>query len=144
MARPIDFKPNAIPICLPRPYESFNGQTGFATGWGDFFHEESSGRSNPKILREVQLSIINPVSITHSIFDYKSSIPLLVMVPKRISIFSSSFLVDAFSFCVKQSLYAYITFFGHNCPFFFLFDYCRFLFQFGFKINIDFIPNALY
>ena len=62
MDRPIDFKPNAIPICLPRPYESFNGQTGFATGWGDLFDEDSYGRSNPKILREVQLSIISSES----------------------------------------------------------------------------------
>ena len=70
MARPIDFKPNAIPICLPRPYESFNGQIGFATGWGQSF-----GRSKPKILREIQLSIISSERC-ESIF--RSSIPALL------------------------------------------------------------------
>ena len=65
MASPIDFKPNAIPICLPRPNLSFDGRTGVATGWGHLWDEEvleDLGRShpkyfNPKILREVQLPI---------------------------------------------------------------------------------------
>ena len=87
MARPIDFKPNAIPICLPRPYESFNGQTGVATGWGDLFEEEFYGRSNPKILREVQLEIISNekcVSVFRTL-DHKfrfRAYPFLVGIPK--------------------------------------------------------------
>ena len=56
MASPIDFKPNVIPICLPRPHESFVGETGYATGWGRTYEEDSD---DVKTLREVHLPIIS-------------------------------------------------------------------------------------
>ena len=54
---PIDFKPNIIPICLPRPHESFVGETGYATGWGRTYEEDKSG--DVKTLREVHLPILS-------------------------------------------------------------------------------------
>ena len=54
MVSPIDFNLNIIPICLPRPHESFVGETGYATGWGRTIEGEY-----PETLREVQLPIIS-------------------------------------------------------------------------------------
>ena len=53
--RPIQFKPNIVPICLPELDANFGEESGWATGWG-----ESSGDghgSYPSILREVNVPI---------------------------------------------------------------------------------------
>ena len=55
MSSPVDFKPNAIPICLPETDDDFVGRTGTVTGWGRL--SEYGKTSN--VLREVQLPIIS-------------------------------------------------------------------------------------
>ena len=55
MSSPVDFKPNAIPICLPKTDDDFVGRTGTVTGWGRL--SEYGKTSN--VLREVQLPIIS-------------------------------------------------------------------------------------
>jgi len=34
LARPVFFKENVLPICLPREDINFRGQTGVVAGWG--------------------------------------------------------------------------------------------------------------
>jgi secreted trypsin-like serine protease len=55
MAKPVDFQPNAIPICLPDGNSDLVGQTGSVTGWG---RRSEYGQISP-ILREVHLPIIS-------------------------------------------------------------------------------------
>lgn len=52
--RPIEYTPNAIPICLPELDYDFGGQDGWTTGWGatDEGNEES-----PSTLREVNVPL---------------------------------------------------------------------------------------
>ena len=60
MVSPIDFNLNIIPICLPRPHESFVGETGYATGWGRISEDDTYTILSQQItLREVQLPIIS-------------------------------------------------------------------------------------
>ena len=55
MSSPVDFKPNAILICLPKTDDDFVGQTGTVTGWGRL----SKNGETSNVLREVQLPIIS-------------------------------------------------------------------------------------
>ncbi len=55
MVRPIQYKPNAIPICLPTNKDDLVGKTGSVTGWG---RRAEFGQISP-ILREVHLPIIS-------------------------------------------------------------------------------------
>ena len=55
MVRPIQYKPNAIPICLPSNNDDLVGKTGSVTGWG---RRAEFGQISP-ILREVHLPIIS-------------------------------------------------------------------------------------
>ena len=55
MVRPVDFQPNAIPICLPDDTNDLVGRTGSVTGWG---RRSEYGQISP-ILREVHLPIIS-------------------------------------------------------------------------------------
>ena len=56
MVRPVDFQPNAIPICLPDDnVNDLVGRTGSVTGWG---RRSEYGQISP-ILREVHLPIIS-------------------------------------------------------------------------------------
>ena len=62
MVSPIDFNLNIIPICLPRPHESFVGEIGYATGWGRTIEGELTIEyllNYNETLREVQLPIIS-------------------------------------------------------------------------------------
>jgi len=55
MSSAVDFKPNAIPICLPQNNDKLVGKTGSVTGWG----RRSEYGQISTILREVQLPIIS-------------------------------------------------------------------------------------
>jgi len=55
MARPIDFQPNAIPICLPTSNDLLVGRVGSVTGWG---RRSEFGQISP-VLREVNLPVIS-------------------------------------------------------------------------------------
>lgn len=55
MVRPVDFQPNAIPICLPRNNDELVGRIGSVTGWG---RRSEFGQISP-VLREVHLPIIS-------------------------------------------------------------------------------------
>lgn len=73
MSSPVDFKPNAIPICLPKTDDDFVGRTGTVTGWGRF--SKNGGVSN--FLREVQLPIISNehCMLLHRIRGFNEWIP---------------------------------------------------------------------
>ena len=53
--RPIEYTPNAIPVCLPELDYDFGGQDGWTTGWGDT--EEGSLEELPSTLREVNVPL---------------------------------------------------------------------------------------
>ena len=53
--RPIEYTPNAIPICLPELEYDFGGQDGWTTGWGHT--EENSDKELPSTLREVNVPL---------------------------------------------------------------------------------------
>ena len=52
--RPIEYTPNAIPICLPELDYDFGGQDGWTTGWGD---TEEDSTEKVTTLREVNVPL---------------------------------------------------------------------------------------
>ena len=56
--RPVQFSPNIIPVCLPNLDQEFGGQSGWATGWGDWKErEEDEANENTVTLREVNVPL---------------------------------------------------------------------------------------
>ena len=52
--RPIEYTPNAIPVCLPELDYDFGGQDGWTTGWGATDH---GNQELPSTLREVNVPL---------------------------------------------------------------------------------------
>jgi hypothetical protein len=55
MVEPLDFQPNAIPICLPEGNDELVGRIGTVTGWG---RRSEFGKISP-ILRKINLPILS-------------------------------------------------------------------------------------
>ncbi|XP_059472499.1 serine proteinase stubble [Neocloeon triangulifer] len=56
LARPVYFKENILPICLPREETSFQGQTGVVAGWGKT--DTSYGKTGTNILQKATVPIL--------------------------------------------------------------------------------------
>ncbi|XP_065341097.1 serine proteinase stubble-like [Cloeon dipterum] len=56
LARPVYFKDNILPICLPREDTSFRGQTGVVAGWGKT--DTSYGKTGTNILQKATVPIL--------------------------------------------------------------------------------------
>lgn len=55
--RPVRYRENILPICLPDPSEDFNGAVGIVAGWGKT--DNSFGKTGTNILRKVLVPIIS-------------------------------------------------------------------------------------
>lgn len=55
--RPVHYRENIIPICLPGPNDDFGGDVGVVAGWGKT--DNSFGKTGTNILRKVMVPIIS-------------------------------------------------------------------------------------
>jgi len=55
--RPVTFKQNILPICLPQQNKDFEGYTGIVAGWGKT--DTSFGKTGTNILNKVPVPVIN-------------------------------------------------------------------------------------
>ncbi|KAF4521319.1 hypothetical protein B566_EDAN002323 [Ephemera danica] len=56
LARPVTFKENILPVCLPREDSSFRGKTGVVAGWGKT--DTSYGKTGTNILQKATVPIL--------------------------------------------------------------------------------------